>query len=106
MTVNPLILDPNGFNQMENYNIENMNDQIPCITINVSQSDICAWITSKGGWANIGTYDIMTLIRAYLHVPGSDLGFVVMSAYITGCVLYYIGNRPSGNSFTGCSFAT
>jgi hypothetical protein len=70
------------------------------------QMTVCNWITSKGGWANIGSYDIMTLIRAYLHIPGSDLGFVVMSAYITGCVLYYLGLRPNGNSFTGCTFAT
>lgn len=104
MTVNPLILDPNGFNQTENYNIANMDDQIPCITINVSQSDeICAWITSKGGAANVAVFDIMTLVSAYLEQ--ANLGFVVTISHIMGAVAYYLDNAPSGDSLTGCAFA-
>lgn len=103
MTVNPITLDLRDFNRATSSNIVNM-QPIDCINVNVSVMDICAWIISRGGWANISIYDIMTLIRAYLGI--TNLGFMVTTSHITGCILYYLDNRPSGNSLTGCLFTT
>jgi hypothetical protein len=63
---------------------------------------ICEWILSKGGWQNVAVFDIMTLVGAYLGQ--TNLGFTVTSAHIMGCVAYYLDNKPSGNSLTGCTF--
>jgi PEGA domain len=63
--------------------------------------DICSWIASKGGSASIATFDIMTLVSAYLG--HADIGFPVTIVHIMGGVSYYLGNVQSGNSLTGCS---
>jgi len=75
---------------------------IPCINVNVSVIDICAWILSKGGWQSIVAYDIMTLVTAYLGQ--TSLGFTVTMAHINGAIAYYLGFLSSGNTFTGCAF--
>ena len=65
-------------------------------------SGICPWVTSKGGWNNLATFDIMTLVNGYLLQ--TNLGFTVSAAHIMGAVAYYLDNLTSGNSLTGCSF--
>ena len=65
-------------------------------------TDTCAWVTDKGGWEAIVTFDIMALIRGY--TGEEDLGFNVTSAYIMGAIAYYSGNVGSGNSLMECSF--
>lgn len=75
---------------------------ISCITVNVLFTNICSWISSKGGRNNLTTADIMTLVSAYLLQ--TNLGFTVTSAHIMGVVAYYLNNLSSGNSLTGCSF--
>ncbi len=64
--------------------------------------DICTWIIGRGGWSSLSTYDIMTLVSAYLNQ--TTLGFTVTTAHIMGVVAYYLDNLTSGNSLTGCSF--
>ena len=73
---------------------------VPIVTL-TSASGICPWITSKG-WSNLATFDIMTLVSAYLGQ--TNLGFTVTAAHIMGGVAYYLGNLSSGNSLTGCPF--
>ncbi len=78
---------------------------IICTTLTIGgagPTDICAWIISRGGWSSLTTYDIMTLVSAYLNQ--TDLGFTVITAHIMGAVAYYLDNLTSGNSLTGCSF--
>lgn len=74
-----------------------------CVTVDVISPEnipVCLWITSKGGWTNIAVFDIMTLVSAYLG--NVNLGFPVAIAHIMGCVSYYLDNKPSGDSLTGC----
>ena len=71
-------------------------------TVRTSVTDICTWITSKGGWTNITSYDIMILVNAYLNLI--PIGFPVTMAHILGAISYYLHILDSGNSFTGCSF--
>ena len=72
------------------------------IPVNLVQSNICSWITSKGGISSLVAFDIMTLVSAYLLQ--TNLGFTVTTAHIMGAVAYYLNNLSSGNSLTGCSF--
>ena len=72
------------------------------IPVNLVQSNICSWITSKGGISSLVIIDIMTLVSAYLLQ--TNLGFTVTTAHIMGAVAYYLNNLSSGNSLTGCSF--
>ena len=74
----------------------------PSCNFSIVISDICAWITSRGGWTNLAVFDIMTLVSAYLR--RTNLGFTVTISHIMGVVAYYLGNLSSGNSLTGCSF--
>lgn len=72
------------------------------ITVNLTMTNtICSWITSKGGWQNIKIFDIMTLVSVYLGQM--SIGFTVTSSHIMGCVAYYLGNKQSGDSLTGCN---
>lgn len=64
--------------------------------------DICNWIISRGGWANLAIFDIMQMISAYLGQI--NLGFTVTISYIMGAVSYYLGRLASGNTQTGCTF--
>jgi len=63
-------------------------------------SGICDWITSKGGKSNLGSFDISTLVMAYLGFE--NLGFQVTSAHISGCIMYYLGVTNEGDTLTGC----
>ena len=65
-------------------------------------TDTCAWVTDKGGWESVVTYDIMDLIKGYSGAI--ELGFTVTSAHIMGAIAYYSGNVESGNSLMRCSF--
>lgn len=67
-----------------------------------SAINICTWISEKGGWDKLISFDIMTLVRAYTNQE--DLGFEVKSADIMGAIAYYSGNATSGNQLTGCNF--
>jgi hypothetical protein len=67
-------------------------------------SDICLWVASKGEATNLAVFDIMTLVSAYLGQ--ADVGFPVTIAYIMGSVAYYLGKVQSGDSLTGCAFAS
>ncbi len=93
MTIRPITIDSD---------VLYMQQPIPCITINASITNICTWITSKGGWVNISVFDIMTLVSAYLGQ--TNIGFTVTISHIMGGVAYYLNNLSSGNSLTGCSF--
>lgn len=79
-------------------------NDIPWCTksVTIEATDICVWITSKGGWTNLAVFDIMTLVSAYLGQ--TNLGFTVTIAHIMGGVAYYLDNQSSGDSLTGCSF--
>ncbi|OGT36560.1 MAG: hypothetical protein A3F11_00460 [Gammaproteobacteria bacterium RIFCSPHIGHO2_12_FULL_37_14] len=79
-------------------------NDIPWCTksVTIIPTDICTWITSKGGWNNLRIFDIMTLVSAYLGQ--TNLGFTITIAYIMGAVAYYLNNLQSGNSLTRCSF--
>jgi len=107
MTVDPITVELYDAGQIlyghqrKNSNIENM-QTVPCVTVSVSVEGICPWITSKGGWANLAVFDIMTLVSSYLGQ--TNIGFSVSIAHIMGGVAYYLDNMPSGNSLTGCSF--
>jgi len=65
-------------------------------------SELCSWITTKGGPGGIGAFDIMLLVQDYLGTQ--EIGFNVSSGEIMGAVAYYLGNTQSGNSLTGCTF--
>ena len=106
MTVSSIILDLHGPTPIiTNPNISGPDISsmtvLPCPTIDVAAMDICAWITSKGGWTNLAIFDIMTLVSAYLGQ--TNLGFTVTIAYIQGAIAYYLGRLSSGNSSTGCT---
>lgn len=101
MTAYSTTLDLHEHNQIKYSNMVSM-EPIPCINVNVSQVDICSWITSKGGWANLAVFDIMALVSTYLGQ--TSLGFPITVAYIMGTVAYYLGNLSSGNSNTECTF--
>jgi hypothetical protein len=101
MTVNPITLDLHDFSQIMSPNIANI-QTMPCINVNVSVGNICAWITSKGGWQAIATYDIMTLVDAYLQL--TNLGYTVRMQDINGAIAYYLNIPTSGNTSTGCAF--
>ena len=66
-----------------------------------SAVEMCQWTQTKGGWANIGAFNIMELVKGYTGEQG--VGFTVKSADIMGAVAYYSNNRSSGNSLTGCN---
>ena len=102
MTVNPITLDLRDFNRTTSSNIANM-QAIPCVNVSVSVMDICAWITSLGGWDAISTYHIMTLVDAYLQL--TNLGFTVRMQDINGAIAYYLNMPASGNTSTGCAFS-
>jgi len=61
---------------------------------------ICDWINSKGGKSAIGSFDISTLVMAYLGFE--NVGFQVSSAHISGCIMYYLGITSEGDALTGC----
>lgn len=61
---------------------------------------ICDWINSKGGKTELGSFDISTLVMAYLGFE--NLGFQVSSAHISGAIMYYLGIQSEGDSLTGC----
>ncbi len=61
---------------------------------------ICDWINSKGGKSALGSFDISTLVMAYLGFE--NVGFQVTSAHISGCIMYYLGIPSEGDSLTGC----
>lgn len=78
-------------------------NQTSSITMNLTIVDnICSWIESKGGWTAITSYDIMTLVNAYLGL--APLGFTVTMTYINGAISYYLDIVDSGNALTECSF--
>ena len=72
------------------------------VTLQLLPEDICTWITYKGEWTAITSYDVMTLVNAYLGID--PLGFTVTLSHIAGAISYYLGRLPSGNLFTGCNF--
>lgn len=100
MVTYPITLDIHETDQIEDYNIANMQPS-SCINIEVTPSlDICLWIESNGGATNITVFNIMTLVSAYLG--HADVGFPVTISHIMGTVAYYLGH--SGDSLTGCKF--
>lgn len=101
MITRPMTLDTHGSDLVIiDPNITSM-QPIQCININVSATNVCTWISSKGGWANLAVFDIMTLVSAYLEQ--TNLGFTVTIAHIMGSVAYYLDNQSSGDSLTECS---
>ena len=66
----------------------------------VPSSGICDWINSKGGKSALGSFDISTLVMAYLGAE--NVGFQVSSAHISGAIMYYLGIQSEGDSLTGC----
>ena len=65
-------------------------------------TDVCSWITGKGGCDALAAFDIMTLVKGY--IGKESLGFTVTASHISGAVAYYLGQKASGNTLTGCNF--
>jgi len=61
---------------------------------------ICDWINAKGGKTALGSFDISTLIMAYLGFE--NVGFQVNTDHINGCIMYYLGITSEGDALTGC----
>ena len=97
-------LEKNGYNPLTSLPITVGDNQTSSITMNLTIADnICSWIESKGGWASITAYDIMTLVNVYLGLVPID--FPVTMAHILGAISYYLDIVGSGNTYTGCQFS-
>jgi len=75
------------------------------VTVSLKEAttaDICSWITGKGGCDALAAFDIMTLVKGY--IGKESLGFTVTASHISGAVAYYLGQKASGNTLTGCNF--
>lgn len=71
----------------------------------LTPSEICNWVTAKGGATTLTITDIMELINSYLtSTPPVGYSFIPTVKEIFGAVDYWFGFIISGNQKTGCSF--